>query len=194
MALANNTLFAVKDAIDLNFYKITGGTPSVSADYTINYLNDCQIQLDSEQVYATKKGDNYISFSSGRTGTLTMNAEVIDLNFLCMMLGGTIGTNGTINVTGTIPNQTYQAKGTFRCTTTSGDEYRQITFYSLKAQVSADLTLSASEVSSFSLVLDILANDSGQIIDIAPATSGAVQGANEPEVVSIKAKIAEDME
>lgn len=192
MALANNTLFAVKDAIDLNFYKITGGSPSPSADYTINYLNDCQIQLDSEQVYATKKGDNYISFSSGRTGTLTMNAEVIDLNFLCMMLGGTIGSEGTISVTGTIPNQTYQAKGVFRCTTTSGDEYRQITFYALKAQVSADLTLSASEVSSFSLVLDILANDQGKIMDIAPATSNVIQGVGEPEVVSIKAKLDEE--
>lgn len=192
MALSNNTLFAVKDAIDLNFYKITNGTPSGSADYTITYLNDCQIQLDSEQVYATRKGDNYISFSSGRTGTLTMNAEVIDLNFLCMMLGGTIGSDGTINVTSSIPNQTYQAKGVFRCTTTSGDEYRNITFYSLKAQVSADLTLSASEVSSFSLVLDILANDAGQIIDIAPATSGSLSSVGDPEVISIKAKLDEE--
>lgn len=57
-------LYAIKDAIDL---KITKNGESLVYT-TINYLNDCQIQMDSEQVYATKKGDNYISFSSGRTG------------------------------------------------------------------------------------------------------------------------------
>ncbi|MBQ2408950.1 MAG: hypothetical protein II309_05905 [Bacilli bacterium] len=64
-------LFAIKDAIDLKITK--SGESTVYT--TIDYLNDCQIQLDTEQVYATKKGNNYISFSSGRTGTLTMNAE-----------------------------------------------------------------------------------------------------------------------
>lgn len=57
-------LFAIKDAIDLKLTK--SGESSVYT--TIDYLNDVQIQLDSEQVYATRKGDNYISFSSGRTG------------------------------------------------------------------------------------------------------------------------------
>lgn len=57
-------LFAIKDAIDLKLTK--SGESNVYT--TIDYLNDVQIQLDSEQVYATRKGDNYISFSSGRTG------------------------------------------------------------------------------------------------------------------------------
>ena len=65
------TLFAIKDAIDLKLTK--QGESTVFT--VIDYLNDIQIQMDSEQVYATKKGDNYISFSSGRTGTLTMNCE-----------------------------------------------------------------------------------------------------------------------
>ena len=58
------TLFAIKDAIDLKITK--KGESAVFT--TIAYLNECQIQMDSEQVYALKKGDNYISFSSGRTG------------------------------------------------------------------------------------------------------------------------------
>ena len=177
------TLFAIKDAIDLKLFKIgAGGSVSSTADYVIDYLNDVQIQLDSEQVYATKKGDNYISFSSGRTGTLTMNAEVIDINFLCMMLGGTMGADNKITVSGDIPNQAYKGEGTFRVTTPSGDEYKKITFYNLKAQVSADLQLSATDVSSFSLVLYILANDSKQIIDIENTTG--VASVDEPRVVS----------
>ena len=57
-------LFAIKDAIDIKLTK--SGESTVYT--TIDYLNDCQIQLDSEIVYATKKGDNYISFASSRQG------------------------------------------------------------------------------------------------------------------------------
>ena len=178
-------LFAIKDAIDLKLKKI--GEETVFT--TIDYLNDCQIQMDSEQVYALKKGDNYISFSSGRTGTLTMNCQVMDDNFLCMMLGATKDSGGKISVTGAIPQQAYTAEGTFRTTTTAGDQMKKIKFYNLKAQVSADLTLSATDVSEFSLVLDILADDTGKIMDIENVSGGGSLSVNEPEVVSIKAKL-----
>ena len=178
-------LFAIKDAIDLKIKK--KGDETVFT--TIDYLNDCQIQMDSEQVYATKKGDNYISFSSGRTGTLTMNCQVMDDDFLCMMLGATKDAQGKISVTSAVPNQSYTAEGTFRTTSLDGDQVKQIKFYNLKAQVSADLTLSASDVSEFSLVLDIMADDQGKIMDIENTSTGIGAGLGEPEVISIKAKL-----
>lgn len=179
------TLFAIKDAIDLKITKAKESTVFT----VINYLNDCQIQMDSEQVYATKKGDNYISFSSGRTGTLTMNCQVMDDDFLCMMLGATKDAQGKITVDSKVPNQSYTAEGTFRTTSLDGDQYKKIKFYNLKAQVSADLTLSATDVSEFSLVLDIMADDSGKIMDIENVASGSLSSVNEPEVISIKAKL-----
>ena len=178
-------LFAIKDAIDLKIKK--KGDETVFT--TIDYLNDCQIQMDSEQVYATKKGDNYISFSSGRTGTLTMNCQVMDDDFLCMMLGATKDSGGKITVTSAVPNQSYTAEGTFRTTSLGADQYKKIKFYNLKAQVSADLTLSATDVSEFSLVLDIMADDSGKIMDIENTTQAITAGLAEPEVISIKAKL-----
>ena len=178
-------LFAIKDAIDLKLKK--NGEETVFT--TIDYLNDCQIQMDSEQVYATKKGDNYISFSSGRTGTLTMNCQVMDDDFLCMMLGATKDAQGKISVTSAVPNQSYTAEGTFRTTSLDGDQVKKIKFYNLKAQVSADLTLSASDVSEFSLVLDIMADDQGKIMDIENASQAITAGLAEPEVISIKAKL-----
>ena len=178
-------LFAIKDAIDLKIKK--KGDETVFT--TIDYLNDCQIQMDSEQVYATKKGDNYISFSSGRTGTLTMNCQVMDDDFLCMMLGATKDSGGKISVTSAVPNQTYTAEGTFRTTSTTGDQFKKIKFYNLKAQVSADLTLSATDVSEFSLVLDIMADNTGKIMDIENTSSAITAGLAEPEVISIKAKL-----
>ena len=177
-------LFAIKDAIDLKIKK--KGEETVFT--TIDYLNDCQIQMDSEQVYATKKGDNYISFSSGRTGTLTMNCQVMYDDFLCMMLGAT-KSGDKIVVDSKVPNQSYTAEGTFRTTSLDGDQVKKIKFYNLKAQVSADLTLSASDVSEFSLVLDIMADDQGKIMDIENASQGITAGLAEPEVISIKAKL-----
>ena len=179
------TLFAIKDAIDLKITK--QGESNVFT--VIDYLNDCQIQMDSEQVYATKKGDNYISFSSGRTGTLTMNCQVMDDDFLCMMLGATKDGQGKITVDSKVPNQAYTAEGTFRTTSLTGDQYKKIKFYNLKAQVSADLTLSASDVSEFSLVLDIMADNTGKIMDIENTSSAITAGLAEPEVISIKAKL-----
>ena len=178
-------LFAIKDAIDLKIKK--KGDETVFT--TIDYLNDCQIQMDSEQVYATKKGDNYISFSSGRTGTLTMNCQVMDDDFLCMMLGATKDAQGKIIVDSKVPNQSYTAEGTFRTTSLDGDQIKKIKFYNLKAQVSADLTLSASDVSEFSLVLDIMADNTGKIMDIENTSSAITAGLAEPEVISIKAKL-----
>ena len=178
-------LFAIKDAIDLKITKKNDSTVFT----TIDYLNDCQIQMDSEQVYALKKGDNYISFSSGRTGTLTMNCQVMDDNFLCMMLGATKGGDGKISVTSAVPNQSYTAEGTFRTTSLGADQYKKIKFYNLKAQVSADLTLSATDVSEFTLVLDIMADNQGRIMDIENTASAITAGLAEPEVISIKAKL-----
>ena len=121
---------------------------------------------------------------------LTMNCQVMDDNFLCMMLGATKDGGGKITVTSAVPNQSYTAEGTFRTTSLDGDQVKKIKFYNLKAQVSADLTLSATDVSEFSLVLDILADDTGKIMDIENVTSGGgLSSVNEPEVVSIKAKL-----
>ena len=92
-----------------------------------------------------------------------------------MMLGGIKDTEG-IKVTGAVPNQSFTAEGTFRVTSETGDALKKIKFYNLKAQVSADLTLSASEVSSFTLVLDILSDKNNKILDITDAGSAGGAG------------------
>lgn len=168
--------FAIKDAIDLVLTK----TGESTQHCRIDYLNDCQIQLESEQVFATKKGNNAISFSGGRSGTFTMNAEVIDINFLALMLGGKLSSN-KIEVTGDIPSQSFKGEGTFRVVDEQGVvTTKKITFYKLQVQTSADLTLSASDVSSFSLVMDILADDAGKILDIEDTATGV--SVDEPRV------------
>lgn len=161
--MATTTNFAVKDAIDMTITPI-GGTGTA---HTINYLNSCQLTLDSESVYAKKKGNDAIAFSSSRTGTFQMEAEVIDEQYLAWMLGGTLKEDGSIEVGGTAPSQAYKIEGTFAIQTEAGTSVtKKIVMYNCKPQISSDLTLSATEVCNFTLTFDVLVNDADKILDI----------------------------
>ena len=45
-------LFAIKDAVDLTLTEVGGS----AATTTIDFLNECQLQIEADQLYATKKG------------------------------------------------------------------------------------------------------------------------------------------
>lgn len=97
---------------------------------------------------------------------LQMDAQVIDDFFLAQMLGGEI--SGTkIQVKGTIPNKYYSMEGTFNVVHEDGhEEVKKIKFAKAKAQPNADLTISAQEISEFSLTWDILVDDTDLILEI----------------------------
>lgn len=162
-------LFAIKDVMDLTLTPLSGDTKKT---ITIDYLNECQLTLESEAMYALKKGNNCIAFSGSRTGTFAMTAQVIGMEFLALILGGTYDeASGKISVTGDIPSVGYKAEGTFRIVEEGQTEVvKKITLYSLKAQPNADLTLSATEVADFTLNMDILVDENGNILDIEKPT------------------------
>ena len=113
-----------------------------------------------------------------------MDAEVIDNYFLAMMLGAEPTSDGTIAVTSAIPTTLYTAEGTFRKTSATGaSTYQKIQFFSLKPQVTADITLSAADVSSFSLVMDILADEVGKIMTLTDSATGVTTSVNQAPVV-----------
>ena len=78
--------FAIKDAIDLTVKEL-GQSSNLM---TINYLNDCEFSTEAEVVFAKKKGINAVSFPGARTGTLTLNAELADIQWLGLSLGGMV--------------------------------------------------------------------------------------------------------
>lgn len=173
--MADTKLFAVKDVIDLKLTPTSGDKTKI---ITIDYLNECQITLESEALYALKKGNNCIAFSGSRTGTLAMTAQVIGMEFLAMILGGTYNSEkNEINVTGDIPATGYTGEGTFRIVEEGQTEVvKNIKFYSLKAQPSTDMTLSATEVADFTLNLDILVDENNKIMDITVPASNPSGG------------------
>ena len=66
--------FAIKDVVDVTLTPL--GDDEGQA-ITINYLNSCQLTLESESVYATEKGNNSISFGGSRSGKFTLSALLL---------------------------------------------------------------------------------------------------------------------
>ena len=154
--------FAIKDAIDLTVKEL-GQSSSLM---TINYLNDCEFSTEAEVVFAKKKGINAVSFPGARTGTLTLNAELADIQWLGLSLGGMV-TGEKIEVTDTILNKAYIIEGTFRVAFEDGtEEVKKITFHKATPQISSTIAFSAENVASFSLVFDLLADAAGKFITI----------------------------
>ena len=164
MAQTAGQKFAIKDVVDVVLHPIGAG--DTNDDITIDYLNSCQLTLESESVYATEKGNNAISFGGSRTGTFTMSAQVIRDDFLAMMLGGTVEHDGSIKVTGSIPTTSYTLTGTFNVTLANGQSVvKKMTLAKVTPQPSTDMSLSATEIAEFQLVMDVLV-DNDQLLDI----------------------------
>ena len=164
MAQTTGQKFAIKDVVDVVLHPI--GAVDTQDDITIDYLNSCQLTLESESVYATEKGNNAISFGGSRTGTFTMSAQVIRDDFLAMMLGGNVEENGSIKVTGSIPTTSYTLTGTFNVTLANGQSVvKKMTLAKVTPQPSTDMSLSATEIAEFQLVMDVLV-DNDQLLDI----------------------------
>lgn len=157
--------YAIKDAIDLKITALDDaeGTNAI----TIDYLNTCSLSVSSDTVYAQKKGNNAIAFDGQRTCTFTMESHLINDQALAWLLGGELGIDGSITVKGTIPNKSFKIVGTFCAVNEAGNQItKEITMNKAKPQVNTDTTFSATDVSSFSIVFDVLVDAKNEIIKL----------------------------
>ena len=156
--------YAIKDAIDV---KITPLDASDEGVITIDYLNSCSLSVSSETTYAQKKGNNAIAFDGSRECTFTMESHLINDQELAWLLGGELGSDGSITVGCTIPNKSYKIVGTFAAVGEDGTTItKEITMNKAKPQVNTDTTFSATDVSSFTLVFDVLVDSSNEILKL----------------------------
>lgn len=169
--------YAFMDAVDVKLYPagtdVTGGLPVSDPEGTIviDYLNESQLQLEMETNYARIKGNNAVPFNGGRTGTFTMNAECITMDYLAMVMGGDYDeVNDKIIVTGDAPSRGFVLAGTFRGKKHGNNSMQtfEIILFNVAVQPAVDLTLNATDIGSFPLVLDVLADDDNNIAQIKP--------------------------
>ena len=169
--------YAFMDAIDVKLYPagtdVSSGVPSVDPEGTIviDYLNESHLTLEMETQYARVKGNNAVPFNGGRTGTFEMGAECISMDYLAMLMGGNYdSTTDAITVTGDAPSRGFVLAGTFKGKKhgTNALQTFQIILYNVAVQPAVDLTLNATDIGSFTLTLDVLADTSNRIAQITP--------------------------
>ena len=169
--------FAFMDAVDVKLYPagtdVSSGAPSVDPEGTIviDYLNESQLTLEMDTQYARIKGNNAVPFNGSRTGTFTMGAECISMEYLAMVMGGNYdSTTDVITVTGDAPSRGFVLVGTFKGKKhgTNTMQTFQVILYNVAVQPAVDLTLNATDIGSFTLTLDVLSDTNNRIAQVTP--------------------------
>ena len=160
--------FAIKDAMDLKITKIGESSPLM----TIDFLNSCSFERNTENVFAKKKGINAIAFAGTTEGTFSMSSEMTNTELLAMQLGA-VKTGENMKATSVLPAASYKLEGTFRVVEEGGVEkiYNMI-FPNCKPQPSGSIEFSAENVASFDMTWDVMVSQDGTFFEMKPASTG----------------------
>lgn len=156
--------FAIQDVVKGKLTEIGGGGAAI----TIDYANDCQLSLESTRTFARKNGNDYMPFDGARKGTFTLNTELIGMDALALILGGTYESEGdTITVTGDIITKSFTFEGTLNVKEDgqSAPTAIDVKFYNVSPQISSDFSLSGSEIAGFSIVFDLTPDSANKFLD-----------------------------
>lgn len=157
--------FAIKDAMDIKITKIGESSPLM----TIDFLNSCSFERNTENVFAKKKGINAIAFAGTTEGTFSMSSEMTNTDLLAMQLGA-VKTGEAMKATSVLPAASYKLEGTFRVVEEGGVEkiYNMI-FPNCKPQPSGSIEFSAENVASFDMTWDVMVAQDGTFFEMKPA-------------------------
>lgn len=78
--------YGMKDASNMILRSLKTGDIALYVDYA----NASNNEWTSERTYATKKGTNAIAWDGAREGTLTVESELFDWNYLALVIGAEI--------------------------------------------------------------------------------------------------------
>ena len=157
--------FAIKDAMDIKITKIGESSPLM----TIDFLNSCSFERNTENVFAKKKGINAIAFAGTTEGTFSMSSEMTNTDLLAMQLGA-VKTGEAMKATSVLPAASYKLEGTFRVVEEGGVEkiYNMI-FPNCKPQPSGSIEFSAENVASFDMTWDVMVAQDGTFFEMKTA-------------------------
>ena len=160
--------FAIKDAMDIKITRIGESSPLM----TIDFLNSCSFERNTENVFAKKKGINAIAFAGTTEGTFSMSSEMTNTDLLAMQLGA-VKTGEAMKATSVLPAASYKLEGTFRVVEEGGVEkiYNMI-FPNCKPQPSGSIEFSAENVASFDMTWDVMVDQDGTFFEMKPASMG----------------------
>lgn len=157
-------IFAIQDIVKGKLTPIGGDGEAINIDYA----NDCQLALEGTRTFARKNGNDYMPFDGARKGTFTLNSELIGMDALALVLGGTYeASTDTISVTGDIVTKSFIFEGTLNVKEDGSNTPTviDVKFYNISPQISSDISLSGSEIAGFSIVFDMMVDSSNKFLD-----------------------------
>lgn len=156
--------FALMDAVNINLTPVGESTPTI----TIDYANSSSLSLDSETKFAKKGGVNAVAFPGSKSGTFSLDAEVITEDWLALSMGGTlVATNNVITVKGVSDVLSYKIEGTFNVKMEDGTvKQKDLVVFSASPQSKAELKFSTDEISAFTLTFDLMADANGDLLTL----------------------------
>ena len=158
--------FAIKSAVYGTLTNLADSEKTID----ISYINVWELGASEDVLEARAQGEKAITVSTNKSMTFRIDAEVLDEDGLMLLIGGTKDASGKI-VVGETPDDMYSFEGTFYLTTDDGQRLiKKAVIKKCKPQISDSVSLSALDLSTFSLTFDILKDDEGNYLTIEDGT------------------------
>lgn len=147
--------FIIKDSANLILTPLVGGGSPI----TIDYLNTFSMKTESDKLTAKAKGVDAMVIYGSKTCTFELGSDLLSKEQMAMLLGGELeGTKITVKEDVSIPY--YSLSGLFTIKYTDGsEEVQTLTAGKVCAEPNGELATSASDISSHTLTMNILATD-----------------------------------
>lgn len=190
--MAKDTLYAIKDAVDLVLTPLAGSGEAI----TIDYLNTFNTSTTSEKLSARAKGVDKIVLYSAKTVDFTLDSETLTKPAMALMVGGTYDkASDKITVTGATKVQYFSLAGTFTMVAENGtEEVMTMTAGKVATVPEAEWGMDATAISTFSMKLTVMQDADGNMFTIAKkgvSSSAKVLDesiSNDPQALNIKKK------
>lgn len=154
--------FAIKSAVYGTLTNLVDQEKTID----ISYINVWELGASEDVLEARAQGEKAITVSTNKSMTFRIDAEVLDEDGLMLLIGGQKDESGKI-VVGTTPDTMYSFEGIFYLTADDGQQLvKKAVINKCKPQISDSVSLSALDLSTFSLTFDILKDDEGNYLTI----------------------------
>ena len=175
MAISTTTQFANRYGLNVSIYAATDTSMS-SALMTIDFVNVSDIDISGDRTWATggQAHVNKIGFNDHVQGTFTLSTQIMTMELLNMMAGGTVGSGTTTvsfeNTANSMPKY-YIIKAETVWQDAAGATYDEtITFHKACPQRALNISYNGDgDPVSVDVVFDLLQDANGKVLTITKA-------------------------
>lgn len=175
MAISTTTQFANRYGLNVEIYA-NDDTSMASPLMTIDFANVSDIDISGDRTWATggQAHSNKVGFNDPIQGTFTLSTQIMTMELLNMMAGGTAGSGSTTvvfeNTASTMPKY-YIIKAETVWQDAAGAVYDEtMTFHKASPQRALNITYNGEgDPVSVDVVFDLMEDTNGKVLTITKA-------------------------